>query len=85
MLVLCWFSQINKVLFSNLNRPMYLVSTNAGVAWSKSGKFKENSNASINFLEKINYSKKVNYKLSYIKNKIEKDSKNLYNEEVAKG
>ena len=39
------------VLFSSLNRPLYLVSTNAGVAWSKSGKFKENSNASINFIE----------------------------------
>ena len=46
------------VLFSSLNRPLYLVSTNAGIAWSKIGKFKENSNASINFIEKINYSKK---------------------------
>ena len=41
------------ILFSTLNRPLYLVSTNAGVAWSKTGKFKENSIASINFLEKI--------------------------------
>ena len=73
------------VLFSSLNRPLYLVSTNAGVAWSKSGKFKKNCDASINFLEKINYSKKVDHKLSYIKNKIEKDSQKLYIEEVAKG
>ena len=73
------------VLFSSLKRPLYLVSTNAGVAWSKSGKFKENASASINFLEKISYSKKVDHKLSYIRNKIEKDSQKLYNEEVAKG
>ncbi len=72
------------VLFSSLNRPLYLVSTNAGVAWSKTGKFKENSNATINFLEKINYSKKDDHKLTYIKNKIERDSQQLYNEEVTK-
>ena len=72
------------VLFSTLNRPLYLVSTNAGVAWSKTGKFKENSNASINFIEKINYSKKGNYNLNYIKNKIEEDSQKLYNEEVTR-
>ena len=72
------------VLFSTLNRPLYLVSTNAGVAWSKTGKFKENSNASINFIEKINYSKKENYNLNYIKNKIEEDSQKLYNEEVTR-
>ena len=73
------------VLFSSLNRPLYLVSTNAGVAWSKSGKFKENSNASINFIEKINYSKKGGHNLNYIKDKIEEDSQKLYNEEVARG
>ena len=73
------------VLFSTLNRPLYLVSTNAGVAWSKTGKFKENSNASINFIEKINYSKKEDYNLNYIKSKIEEDSQKLYNEEVTRG
>ena len=72
------------VLFSSLNRPLYLVSTNAGVAWSKSGKFKENSNASINFIEKLNYSKKEDHNLNYIKSKIEEDSQKLYNEEVAR-
>ena len=72
------------VLFSNLNRPLYLVSTNAGIAWSKSGKFKENSNASINFIEKLNYSKKRDHNLNYIKSKIEEDSQKLYNEEVAR-
>ncbi len=72
------------VLFSRLKRPLYLVSTNAGVAWSKTGKFKDNSNASVNFLEKISYSKKENHNLSYIKNKIERDSQKLYNKEVAK-
>ena len=72
------------VLFSSLNRPLYLVSTNAGVAWSKSGKFKENSNASINFIEKLNYSKKGGHNLNYIKSKIEEDSRKLYNEEVAR-
>ena len=73
------------LLFSSLNRPLYLVSTNAGLAWSKTGKFKENSNASINFLEKINFVKKEDYNLSYIKDKIEKDSQKLYNEEVTRG
>ena len=72
------------VLFSSLKRPLYLVSTNAGVAWSKAGKFKHNANASINFIEKINYSKKEGYNLDYIKKKIEKDSLKLYNEEVAR-
>ena len=70
------------VLFSSLNRPLYLVSTNAGVAWSKSGEFKKNSNASINFIEKINYSKKGEHFLNYIKNKIDEDSQKLYEEEV---
>ena len=73
------------VLFSSLNRPLYLVSTNAGVAWSKNGKFKKNSNASINFIEKINYSKKGDHSLNYIRSKIEEDSQKLYDEEVAKG
>ena len=73
------------VLFSSLNRPLYLVSTNSGVAWSKSGKFKENSNASINFIEKINYSEKGDHNLDYIKRKIEQDSQKLYKEEVARG
>ena len=73
------------ILFSSLNRPLYLVSTNAGIAWSKSGKFKENSNASINFIEKIKYSKKGDHNLNYIKSKIEEDSQKLYDEEVAKG
>ena len=72
------------VLFSSLNRPLYLVSTNAGVAWSKSGKFKENSIASINFIEKLHYSKKGDHNLNYIKNKIEEDSQKLYTEEVAR-
>ena len=72
------------VLFSSLNRPLYLVSTNAGIAWSKSGKFKENSKASINFIEKLNYSKKGDHNLNYIKSKIEEDSQKLYNEEVAR-
>ena len=72
------------VLFSTLKRPLYLVSTNAGVAWSKTGKFKENSKASVNFLDKIGYSREEKYNLSYIKNKIERDSQKLYNEEVAK-
>ena len=73
------------ILFSSLNRPLYLVSTNAGVAWSKTGKFKENANATINFLEKIKYSKKAAQNLSYIKNKIEKDSQKLYKEELVRG
>ena len=73
------------VLFSSLNRPLYLVSTNAGVAWSKTGQFKENSKASVNFLEKINYSKKETYNLSYIKKRIESDSQKLYKAEVSKG
>ena len=73
------------LLFSRLNRPLYLVSTNAGLAWSKSGKFKENANASINFIEKINFEKKEDHNLSYIKDKIEKDSQKLYNEEVTRG
>ena len=73
------------LLFSTLNRPLYLVSTNAGLAWSKTGKFKENSNASINFLEKMNFVKKEDHNLSYIKDKIEKDSQKLYNEEVTRG
>ena len=73
------------ILFSSLNRPLYLVSTNAGIAWSKTGKFKENANATINFLEKIKYSKKVAQNLSYIKNKIEKDSQKLYKEELVRG
>ena len=46
------------VLFSSLNRPLYLVSTNAGIAWSKNGKFKDNSIASINFIEKNQLLKK---------------------------
>ena len=73
------------VLFSSLNRPLYLVSTNAGVAWSKNGEFKENSNASINFIEKINYSKKGEHFLNYIKTKIDEDSQKLYEEEVVRG
>ena len=73
------------LLFSSLNRPLYLVSTNAGFAWSKTGKFKENCNASINFLEKINYSKKTAHNISYIRNKIEKDSQKLYREELVRG
>ena len=73
------------VLFSNLNRPLYLVSTNAGVAWSKTGKFKDNAIASINFLEKINYSKKGPYNLDHIKKEIEKDSLRLFNKESARG
>ena len=73
------------VLFSSLNRPLYLVSTNAGIAWSKSGEFKENSNASINFIEKINYSKKREHFLNYIKTKIDEDSQKLYEEEVVRG
>ena len=73
------------ILFSSLNRPLYLVSTNAGVAWSKTGTFKENSIASINFLEKIYYSKKSAKNLSYMRNKIEKDSQKLYKEEFVKG
>ena len=72
------------VLFSSLKRPLYLVSTNAGVAWSKTGKFKHNANASVNFIEKINYSKKEGHSLDYIKKKIERDSLKLYNEEVAR-
>ena len=73
------------VLFSNLNRPMYLVSTNAGVAWSKTGKFKDNANASINFIEKINFSKKGGFNLYHIKKKIESDSLILFNIESARG
>ena len=72
------------LLFSSLNRPLYLVSTNAGLAWSKTGKFRENSNASINFLEKMNFTKKEDHNLSYIKDKIERDSQKLYNDEVSK-
>ena len=73
------------ILFSSLSRPLYLVSTNAGVAWSKTGNFKENCNASINFLEKINYSKKAAQNLSYIRNKIERDSLKLFKEELVRG
>ena len=73
------------VLFSNLNRPLYLVSTNAGLAWSKTGKFKDNAIASINFLEKINYSKKGRYNLDHIKKEIETDSLRLFNKESARG
>ena len=73
------------VLFSNLNRPLYLVSTNAGLAWSKTGKFKDNAIASINFLEKINYSKKGPYNLDHIKKEIETDSLRLFNKESARG
>ena len=73
------------VLFSYLNRPLYLVSTNAGFAWSKTGKFKDNANASINFIEKINYSKKGRYNLDHIKKKIETDSMRLFNKESARG
>ena len=73
------------VLFSSLNRPLYLVSTNAGVAWSKTGKFKYNANASINFIEKINYSKKAGHNMDYIKKNIETDSLRLFNEESARG
>ena len=73
------------ILFSSLNRPLYLVSTNAGIAWSKTGKFKENANATINFLEKIKYSKKTAQNLSYIRNIIEKDSQKLYKEEFVRG
>ena len=70
------------VLFSSLKRPVYLVSTNAGVAWSKNGRFKYKATAIINFIEKINYSKKEGLNLDYIKEKIERDSLKLYNEEV---
>ena len=73
------------LLFSSLNRPLYLVSTNAGLAWSKTGKFKDNANASINFLKKMKFAKKEDHNLSYIKDKIEKDSQKLYNEEVTRG
>ena len=68
------------VLFSSLKRPLYLVSTNAGVAWSKNGRFKDNATAIINFIEKINYSKKEGLNLDYIKKNIEKDSLKLFNE-----
>ena len=71
------------VLFSNLKRPLYLVSTNAGVAWSKNGRFKDNATAIINFVEKINYSKKKRLNLDYIKENIERDSLKLYNEEAS--
>ncbi|GIR95108.1 MAG: 1-acyl-sn-glycerol-3-phosphate acyltransferase [Paracoccaceae bacterium] len=71
------------VLFSNLKRPLYLVSTNAGVAWSKNGRFKDNATAIINFVEKINYSKKEGLHLDYIKENIERDSLKLYNEEAS--
>ena len=73
------------ILFSSLNRPLYLVSTNAGIAWSKTGKFKENAHATINFLEKIKYSKKTAQNLSYIRNNIEKDSQKLYKDELVRG
>ncbi len=73
------------VLFSSLKRPLYLVSTNAGVAWSKSGEFKENSNATINFIEKINHTKKGEHNLNYIKSKIEEDSQKLYKDVVFRG
>jgi len=56
-----------------------------GIAWSRSGEFKENSNASINFIEKINYSKKRPHFLNYIKTKIDEDSQKLYEEEVVRG
>ena len=71
------------VLFSYLNRPLYLVSTNAGVAWSKKGRFKYNATAIINFIEKINYSKKEGLNLDYIKESIERDSLKLYHEEAS--
>ena len=71
------------VLFSGLKRPLYLVSTNAGVAWSKDGRFKNNATAIINFVEKINYSKKEGLNLEYIKENIERDSLKLYNEEAS--
>ena len=47
--------------------------------------FKENTIASIHFLEKIYYSKKSAKNLSYMRNKIEKDSQKLYKEEFVKG
>ena len=72
------------ILFSSLNRPLYLVSTNAGVAWPKTGKFKENSIASINFLEKIHYSKKSANNLSYMRNKIERTLKNSIKKSLLK-
>ncbi len=71
------------VLFSGLKRPLYLVSTNAGVAWSKDGRFKNNATAIINFVEKINYSKKEGLNLEYIKENIERESLKLYKEEVS--
>ena len=73
------------ILFSSLNRPLYLVSTNAGVAWSKTGKFKENCYATINFLEKIKYSKKTAQNLSYMRDRIESDSQKLFKEELVRG
>ena len=68
------------LLASCLNRPIYLVSTNSGVAWSKTSKFKDNTKASINFIEKIDCSNNRDDLLKIIKYKIEKDSQRLYNE-----
>ena len=71
------------VLFSGLKRPLYLVSTNSGGAWSKNGRLQYNATAIINFIEKINYSKKEGLNLEYIKENIERDSLKLYNEEAS--
>jgi 1-acyl-sn-glycerol-3-phosphate acyltransferase len=72
------------LLFANLKRPMYLVSTNAGVAWSKTGRFKQNAVASLNFIEKIDYLKDQTDSLEQIRAKIEKDSQKLFKEELIK-
>ena len=71
-------------MYSSLKRPLYLVSTNAGVAWSKNSKFKDNAIAVINFIEKIDYSKKESLSLEYIKENIERESLTLYDEEAAR-
>ena len=71
------------VLFSGLKRPLYLVSTNSGVAWSKNSRLQDNATATINFIEKINYSKKEGLNLDYIKEKIERDSLKLYYDETS--
>jgi 1-acyl-sn-glycerol-3-phosphate acyltransferase len=73
------------LLFSNLKRPLYLVATNAGVAWPKNGKFKDNTTATINFIEKISYSKKKTLCLDYIKENIERESLKLYDEQAPRG
>ena len=70
------------VLFSNLKRPLYLVSTNAGVAWPKDGKFKDSATATINFIEKITFSKNGDLSLEYIKDNIERESLKLYDEQA---